>query len=383
MRWIEAVVGTGLVLGPLAYALTLQPEVVETVELVEVERQAAPQVIPEVTVIPVAAEPAIAVAPEEPTEVEPSDRIEFAFVNEAGIVLSTDADVAWGKGRLRGNAGPGQYRAAKKADGATVPASLWAQRGRTFDLYGADGKVCTARLGDISVLAQHNGPDLYDLFDNNSSVLDYEEFENRTISRKEIRAEVWSIAQEGGSWLVAEVISDDACTGALWARDSSLPAPTVLRLSDNPSPETERRLALHEASAELADTQAEYEKWYADVAPEDRDYHDSWSTIVSRSPATVQGWVDADGVVRMVELRFGEEGEFCGDGFDTRISALEHVTAEGFEDTAQSVEAEAVFDADGDGRYEFLYFGFDSGANLDSETLGDGWEIDQAFMCPC
>lgn len=397
-RGIEFTVGLGLVLGPLGYALTLEPEVVEVVEIVEV---AAPQdavTTPAIAVepaIPVVQAPAVPTTPAPIAEATPTDavdRIRFAFVNDAGLVLTTEADRAWGQGRLREHAGPGQFRAAKVADVAKLPAAHVAQRGRSFDVYGVDGKVCTARLGELSVLAQHDGPSLFDVFHGSRDEQEwdpdggeedpYEAFEREVHSDKEIRAKVWAALdpEENRPWLVAPLVSDTSCAGGLWARDAELPAPTLLHVADAPTPITAQRIAAFETSAELADTQAQYAKWERELTEEQRESLPTWDTIAAALPATVREWHDQSGTARIVELEFGQAPEGCGDYGSTSITAVDLVSAGGFERTSHSTGPLAVFDADLDGKFELLY-----GTSLVSETeaLEGSTARFEVFYCPC
>lgn len=405
-RGIEFTVGLGLLLGPLGYALTLEPEVVEPeivepeiVEVVEIVEVAAPQQVvatPGIAVdptIPAVQAPAVPTTPAPIVEATPDDgdRLRFAFVNGAGLVLTTAAERAWGHGRLREHAGPGQFRAAKSADVAKLPAAHVAQRGRTFDVYGPDGEVCTARLGELAVLAQHDGPSLFDVFHGNREEQEwdpeqgedpYEVFEREVHSDKEIRAKVWaSLGHEGNQpWLVAPLVSDTSCEGGLWARDAELPAPTLLHLAAAPTPITAQRLAAFETSTELADTKARYAEWERELTDDQREELRSWDEIAVDHPATVREWHDLAGAARIVELEFGEASEGCGDYGNTSITALDLVTERGFEATSHSTGPLAVFDADLDGKFELLY-----DTTLVSETgaLNGDTSRFEVFYCPC
>ncbi len=388
-KTIELAVGLGLLLGPLAYALTLEPEVVEVTRVVEIEH-VSPQVIAPVDVVPVVEAPVvepppIAAAPEP----APEDALSFALVTEAGLVLSSGAQATWGTGRLHAHAGPGEYRAAKRADARKVPEDLWAQRGRTFDLYDADGdRVCTARLGDLSVLAQHNGPGLWDVFYDeygDAPDVDYEEFEEEKHTPRQIRRAVWSRVDAESMWLVAEVVSEDSCEGALWARDAQLPAPSVLHRSEEPNEAATRRLTEFETSEELAQTRTDYRQWYAELSDEEKEYETEWSAIAEQFPAKALTWLDAEGEPRLVELSFGVASEGCGEGYDTVIQSLAVVAGDSFEETETGTHPIAVFDADLDGQWEFIFNDgiYGQPSLLHGETLATSWDIDETFYCPC
>lgn len=401
-RTIELCVGLGLLLGPLGYALTLEPEVIEVVEVVEVAQAPAPSIDP--VMVEWVEAPATEPAPVEPqaeaeAEAAPNleGRLSFAFVNQAGMVLSTTAERTWGSGRLRAHAGPGEFRAAKRADLAKIPADLLAQRGHTFDVYGASGKVCTARLGELSILAQHNGPSEIELFHGNMDFIDeeedgsdpFEKLEQEEHTPRQIRAKVWSFAETGWTppsadeedhddrWLVAPLVSETSCEGGLWARDAELPPPTVLHLVEEASPITAQRVAVHQASAALAEAKLSYERELAD-APEDESLTD-WATLVRDYPVSVKAWHDETGAPRLTELEFGYEPEGCGEG-GPHLASVDMVVGSSFESLELEIHPLAVFDADLDGRFELLY-----GSSLSSETdgLGQSWSIYEEFYCPC
>lgn len=377
---LELIVGLGLLLGPLAVALTLQPEV----HVIEIERASEPLVKAEApVVIPIAA-PIVAPMPAPPAQADaPPERLAFAFVTSAGIVLSGEAEAQWGTGRLRDHAGPGQFRASKKADAAKIPRSLWEQRGRTFDLYGPDGRVCTARLGELSILAQHDGPALYDVFEPH----DHDGFMADPPSRRQIRARVWDHPNGGQPWLVADVVSDQSCAGALWARDADLPAPSILRPSDEPSdPPSDlgrRRIAELEASQTYAQVRADYEEYRNSLGDRDRESYRPWPELEKRYPAQVRTWRDAAGTARLVELEFGYSDASCGEGVYARITSVDAVTGDAFEPTERAIGATTIFDADLDGAYEQLHVRNASAPWLASDTLAQGLYVAEGFACPC
>lgn len=411
-RALDLGLGLFLIVGPLGYALTLEPEVVAVASPPEVivvhesiagEPAAIESCLDDAAIAESDPEPDPALVETTPSEpavdptpeivaADPADRLRFAFVNDAGIVLSTTADRAWGTGTLRDHAGPGEFRAAKRADLAKVPASHLDQRGRTFDIYGADGKVCTARIGELSILMQHDGPSLFEVFHGSMDGIEwdpeaadespFEAFDRETHSAREIRSKVWTLAHADTheAWLVAGLVSDTSCEGGLWARDADLPEPTVLHRA--PSPEvTAKRLAAFESSEVLAEKKSAYDAWRDEVEDEEeRRRISTWEELAKATPAKVQAWDDARGMTRMVELEFGEEPEGCGDGGDTSITSVDMVVDGRFESIERSVAPLAVFDADLDGNFELLHEGALSSDNPD---LSLGLEIYQEFYCPC
>lgn len=400
LRTLELSLGLLLLLGPLGYALTLESEVVEVeveriveVERVEVVQVAAPAPAP-VPVPVVEVEPSVpAPAPVEapaPAPVEPTPdlegRLQLAPVTAAGLVLSLEAERAWGTGRLREHAGPGEYRAAKRADVAELPAELLAHRGRTFDVYGSGGKLCTARLGELSVVAQHDGPSLFEVFHGSLDAVDYEDgeehpadvFEREPHTPRQIHGAVWR-SDDASRWLVAELVSDTPCEGGLWARDFELPPPRLLHVG--PSPIVEQRLAAHEASTALADAKQEYATWLEEH-PDDREGMSTWAEIEREHPATVEAWLDDAGTPRIVELSVGTSSDFgaCGDDPVTEITAVDEVVGGAFAATDRATGFIAAFDADLDGHFELLYDG-----HVHSETpeLSQEWSVYEEWYCPC
>lgn len=403
-RTIEFCTGLVLLLGPLVYALTLEPEVIEVVRAPDVVA-ARPVVEPaapatcEQSDAPDAEPACVAPAPVTPTPDEPAavasdldGRMPFAFVNGAGLVLSTTADPAWGRGSLRAHGGPGQYRAAKQVDVAKLPEALWAQRAHTFDVYGPSGKLCTARLGELSVLAQHNGPSLFEVFHGSMDAIEWDAeagdedplvaFERETPTAKQIRAKVWSSTTLGTEsvWLVAALESDTSCQGGLWARDAELPPPVTLHRAPGPLPITEQRIAAHETSAELAAVKRAYEEWRNEIPEDNRAAVTEWATIEREHPARALAWLDDAEVPRLVELDFGRAPDGCGDLDATRISAVDIVVDGKFKPTEHAIDPLAVFDINLDSRFELLY-----ADTLVSDTpeLIQHWTVFEEYYCPC
>jgi hypothetical protein len=374
---VELVVGLGLLLGPLAYALTLEPEV-ERVPVAEVDEPAVAQ--------PPSVEP-IAVDVIEPVEVpapapvviqaapQPMDRGAFLFVTDAGVVLSTEAEHGWGEGRLFEPDGEVSFRAAKRANPNAIPSDLWSMRARTFDLYGPDGRVCTARLGELRVVAQYGGWSL-------GGVLGEEWYEQEpeSASKQQIQKGLW---KREDLWLVAEIESSSSCEGALWARDAALPLPTILRRSELPNHATKARLAQFHASEELAELERNYKDEYAELEPETRSYYPSWDTLLVEHGATAWSWIDSHARPQLVGLQFGREPEGCGDPLYSRITALDHVRGDEFVPAATHVHSpDAVFDFDLDGQFELLY-STPGTYWVASPTLDAYAYVEEDEYCPC
>lgn len=370
-RSVELVVGLGLLLGPLAYALTLEPEVVRvSVAVVDAPAVAQPPSVDaiEVDVVDAPAPVVIRAAP------QPMDRGAFLFVTDAGVVLSTEAEHGWGEGRLFEPGGEVSFRAAKRANPNAIPSDLWSMRGRVFDLYGPEGRVCTARLGELRVVAQYGGWSL-------GGVLGDEWYDQEPkASKQQIQKGLW---KRDDLWLVAEIESTTSCEGALWARDAALPLPTILRRSELPNHATKARLAQLHASEELAELERNYKEDYASLDPETRLYYSSWDTLVAEHGATAWSWIDSHARPQLVGLQFGSEPEGCGDSLYSWITALDHVRGDEFVPVATRAHSpDAVFDFDLDGQFELLYS--TPGSHwVASPTLEAYAYVDEDAYCPC
>lgn len=372
-RVVELTVGLGLLLGPLVYALTLEPTSAPA-ECIPINDEPVTGDLPryqppEPITIEVVTEPVEVQAPE-----PKPDLAAMLFVTDAGVVLSREAEREWGKGRLFEPEGEVTYRAAKRADASKVPAALWSMRGRTFDLYGADGKVCVARLGELRVVGQYDGWSLGGVLGD-----EWRDQDPAAASKAEIREGLW---RRDDLWLVAEIESSDSCKGALWARDAELPPPTILRQSYAPTEASEARLVEFRQSDDLAVTERNYRDAYAELEPEQREYYPTWETLVAEHDASTWSWIDPHGRPLLVGLEFGREPEGCGDPLYSKLTALDHVRGEQFVPVPYGHTPAAVFDADHDGRLELLYSGDDghwlASASLDGQAL-----VEQDWMCPC
>lgn len=385
-RHVELAVGLGLLLGPLVYALTLEPTAAPecVIDLAEPElAEPAPigaceqlepitiEVVPE----PIVVEPIVAEQAPEPTPEHPASELaQFLFVSDAGLVLSTEAKRSWGKGRLFEPAGEVSYRAAKAANPTKVPSALWSMRGRSFDLYGPEGKVCTARLGELRVVGQYDGWSLGGVLGE-----DWYDQDPERASKAEILAGLW---RRDDLWLVADIESADSCEGALWARDAELPPPTILRRSSDPNEASEARLAAFLQSEELAETERTYRAEYAELDQETREYYPNWDEMVAQNGASVWSWIDADRRPHVVGLEFGSEPDGCGDPLWSRHTVLDFVRGDELVPAPYGHFPAAVFDADLDGQLEFLYAHYDGG-RLESPTLEAHATVEEDWMCPC
>lgn len=336
----------------------------------------------------VAPEPEL-VEPPEPSEPEPTtlpipadlaDRSPLLIVHAGMLILDTKAAPDWTRGRI--SEPPGNldnHRASKPIVLAKIPAHHLAQRERSFDLYDSDDKLCTAKLGELRVIAQYRGPDVDDLFDQQDYANDSPEV---TPSKTELLAKVWSTQPH---WLVAELIPAGDCRleDALWARDAQLPPPLLLTRSRDENPITRARARQFETSSELAKKRADYQAWYDALDPQARANQPDWAKLVEDWPLEITSWLDPQGQPRLIELSFGT-GPGCDDDvFDSTITAVEQVTKGGLLPTGHDLGPSAVFDADLDGRFELHYPTGEDTGSVRSETLAVEVDIDADLSCSC
>lgn len=382
-RTLELFFGAGLLLGPFVYALTLTP--------------ASPDLDPSPpTSLPASVQPApvcMQIAPENGaahapvSEPAPSPAsapaprpgpIELALVGDNGLLLTTDAEPQWGTGRFYQPPGAAQFRVARRADPDRLPDDLAVARTRVYDLYGAEGKVCSARLGKLHVIAQYGEWTL----EGPLSAAEIEHVDPENVPRRVWRRAVWNHTSHV---LAGELIVEDGdCSAALWARDAELPDPVVLHGSDEATPEASARLERFAASARLRALRRDYDAWYAELSEDARGWEPDWASMVSEDPARVRSWLDGEGRVQLVELDFGRDFAGCGDGFDARLASLDRVADGEFVATERPPGVVAIFDADLDGAWEYLYApGGGVELQVESSSLERVFVIERDWVCPC
>ena len=304
-------------------------------------------------------------------------------MSEGRVVLSAEAERSWAQGPLTTFDSPSRLAAAKQANPDALPPELLALSAREFDLYDGTGKRCTTHLHDLRVVAEYGSWNVEDIL--GEDVWErYEEYDD--IPERLIRAGVWD-SPEVSAWLLAEVDSD--CEGALWARDAALDTPILLTLDEDPSPLGRERVAAFHRSEQLAEIRTAYLAYLAEYAeyaePEDLAAEPGWLEHVAAYPASASTWRDSAQRVRYLEFEFGDMGEGCGYGFDSSIAELARVDGGARVESEHAPGAVAVFDADLDGKFEFLYREDSSTMNVSSESEAlELWlEREGGWDCPC
>ncbi|MCA9682930.1 MAG: hypothetical protein KC457_12085, partial [Myxococcales bacterium] len=318
-------------------------------------------------------------------------RSPLLFVQAGRLVLDTEAGPRWARGALRELPGSeDDFIVSKPLVERAIPARHLDQRGRSFDLYGRDGKLCSATVGELQVIAQYTGPTADDLFeygydygdddddDDDDDVL--EEEEPPEPSKAQILPKVWETQPH---WLVADLVPNGDCDfdEVLWARDAQLPAPLLLTRSAQESIVTREYAKVFWASTALAENRDNYLTAYASLDDEERTYTDDWKTMVKSFPLVLVSWLDPHGRPLFVEYQFGG-GEVCS-AFNAYMEGINQITQDGFVEVDSDLRPVAIFDADLDGRFEF-YYDIDLGsARVRSETLEMEASVDGDTYCPC
>lgn len=428
---VEFLVGCGLLLGPLVYALTL-PGPGLRVPSVVMPTGEAPTAIERPTGPTEPAEPSedghigMCVDPSAPlivveqvevevevpvaVEVDPSTHaLEFAPIIDGRVILSTaveDEEVqAWATGELYAGAGEVDHIAARAVRLDALPLEHYVQRGRTVDVYGPSGKLCTAQIEPLELVAMYQGEELNSFAE--EDVYDWETGEF-SLSLAERRALVWD---NEPAWLSATLSFGEDCGEAalhqaLWVRSPALPAPAVaspratLEAFEIANERARRFLASEDfetLAADYAEYRAEFEAEFADD-PEILEWEPTWDEIVEHDGPSTEVWSDAEGQPIFSAFEFGSLGEACGDGFDSYHAAVERIRGDAFVDVGMSPNIAAVFDSDLDGNWELLYDdASDWGPNwtVYEELPGSGpdgeteWtevsagSVDTDWFCPC
>lgn len=358
-------------LGPLAYTLVheLTPvPVKQCAQAASVER-------PRLRVLPVPV--VMTVTPTEALEELDHDGPSYAgagdpagaffFLRNGRLVLHTEAEPAWSKGGLRRTSDP--YRVRRRINSSAFPESLARWSGKSIDLYGPRGAICVGTIGDLAIDTEYKG-DLIDLGDDEK--LDAQG-----------RAEVWA---SGAPWVVAPIDAPAGCLEtAIWARDSRLEAPEILRQGGGATEVFDRAWAEFRASEEFQEMAGEYSS-YEDSPPEfTAEPVVSWEAFQA-SHRQQRAWRDAGNRVRLVSLDFGDFDSMCGEGYGWSASRLHPITESGGwpeGDPIHEREPTAVFDANGDGVLDLLWVDYEGSRLLGSGPLGEREALVVYEGCPC
>jgi len=303
-------------------------------------------------------------------EVADTPAINFGFVRDGYVILSQAAATSWGRGPLRGRAGPPSrdlhtyMYAEQDADLAAIPEEFRGADGSIVDVYGDHGKICEARLGALTVVAEFDGMPFFSehgFVPHDDGTLDHEQGEA-------LRA---SIFKREDRWLTAQINLPAACEGAVFARSASLPAPLMWASEVGVTSKKRREDFLSAAEARLRDEYERYLDTQAVRAP-DLGGPPDWDTF-ARSSYQRRVYRGGAGLKRVLFQSVGEAPQSCGDGFDASHSKTTLLRAGDVEPLPPMdwlrAPPVAFLDVDHDGRLEVLIYEVD---DRDSYRLLDG-----------
>jgi len=145
----------------------------------------------------------------------------FSFVAEhegsLHIVLAAEVDEGWASGRA---IAVDDTTVQRSVDRTKLPASVSAQVGTKVDVYGSDGRICSAVVGEplIAAAAIGYGDDL--------------ELTDDGIGPSELASWVWDVGQRR---LLAPLQGEEPCRSAQFARAAELPPPIYYEALAHPT----------------------------------------------------------------------------------------------------------------------------------------------------
>lgn len=260
------------------------------------------------------------------------------FVTRGVAVLQPEADPTWGTGPTRIQKLAEAVEGRRAVDLARVPAELAALRGVEVVLHGPRGRVCSARLGDLSLLGYYGG---VDMAEPDPSAGD----DDRMPSMPH---------------LVAELAPGEGdCAGALWARKADLPAPLefAAETSVDRALAGRARVAVGKLDA-FTRLKGAYAEYLQGPPPDEEDGGEPlpWEKYVAAN-LRVDAWKQIGGERRLVVVQIGDlENVRCGYYFAEPLSAVFELAGDRLTPLSDAApwRPAAIFDADGDGALEVL-----------------------------
>lgn len=264
----------------------------------------------------------------------------FAFMSTLDrphVVLATAPSDAWASGAPRLlEETPGGAVIRRDIDLAALPTDLAALIGRNMHAFSASGRVCTGVLGAPYMVSELDGELRY-------MVMDAEPEQNPPLDP----AKLWT---EGRRTLVAELVSTQDCSDALWARDVTLPEPIVYTAqSDDEIPVAAARRAIV-ALPEFSALAREFATFVASFQD------DSFTTRRLVDRLRPRAWRNPDGTSELAVYTLdGDEFGGCGGFANSWAAAIVEGRSvrHAFLDEADDVVI-AVVDLDRDGLPEIL-----------------------------
>jgi hypothetical protein len=281
----------------------------------------------------------------------------FLYVVDGQLVLSTEVEDAWEAGAPHAVPATGRatIRVHRPVRIAKLPKALAAWSGRTVRLFDARGARCEAVVGALELVGRAS-----DAADGGSA------------------KELW---ESTSHLLTAKLAPTTPCTGVLWARLASLPAPTMV-IAEAATPELEKEAQAHfRAHAAYAGLQQDFVAYRA----RHKSLPARWDKAIGTPMQVVTMPLPSGERLVSVTASGGiADDEGCGGGFDAQLWLLWRVGADGVWRPANRVNAGltlvpiALVDVDGDGAPELLF----RGASNFSDTSGTGQpeELDMGIV---
>ena len=280
-----------------------------------------PIVVVREVVVHAPAEP-IAAPMVEPPAPEPLDEPEHMrragaglLVHDGQLVLTSEPDVAWARGKLRSIPREDGISVSRAVDPARLPAPLQLLGDARFVLYSPDGSTCTAQTA----------PDLLRIFGRQDGDVFYAAGDDGVATADELLAARERVFAEAQLLLArlrpatTHTARGPRCDG-LWARRADLPAPAVFvaqEIDEGLRARVRARLdeqpAVLALAAEYSSYSDERREYAADIAP--------WSTWVNNTMQATR-WDEIGGTRSFINVVVGDGGEACGDLFTSRTAVL-------------------------------------------------------------
>lgn len=282
----------------------------------------------------------------------------FMFVTRGAVVLESEADAAWGTGPTRRKR-VDEYAVEghRDVDASKLPASLQGLSGVAVTMYGANGRVCDARLGALSLYGYASGEEV---------PADPGAGEDTLPSMPHLVA---GFTATGGD-----------CQAALWARRADLPPPAVFVAQRRVEPAlVARARAASETKAALSRMEALYAEFTASMSAQG-DRAVAWPKFVTKHLRT-RAWTQQGGGRTLVMVELGDPENIRCDAYFTESAALMfEVVGDGLRLLGGEVpwRPVAVFDADVDGTLEVLVVP----SNGLGESLYSGFELADEVRFP-
>ncbi|MCA9713550.1 MAG: hypothetical protein KC468_02535 [Myxococcales bacterium] len=331
----------------------------------------------------------------ETLEASPEAPGPLMFVLDGRVLIDTDADPEWGRGRARADArGAGPARSVRRAAARkSVPEDLWKLSGERVVLYGPSGRVCEGRLDALSIAARYSG-ELELLYEEEARLGGDGVFDEARDAGVRLSRRVDERIYEDGPWSLEAALADTrgSCDGALWARLATDLEPAIYTTSAAGSPD-ERDAGAWDTVTELAafrELRDGHVTFSQELGASPSEAEAAWARFVAEE-RRVQRWRDPASGDTLVTVQLGAPGvPSCGE-FDGTLAALLRAHGDGgFELLEAELGARpiAIFDRDHDGAPELIV---SSGIAIELELLerdDDAYDVvDQVevpfFGCPC